>query len=348
VTTSVRSLVWLGADRFELRTVDAPTPGAGELLVEVHLATVCSSDLHTVTGRRLGPHPSVLGHEAVGRVVATGDDERRTVDGRPVRVGDRIVWGVTDSCGTCDRCRRGLSAKCRRLRKVGHEPSDGSWPLSGDYSTHVVLPPGVAVVHVPDEVADAAAAPAACALATAVGAVDALGEVAGRRAGVWGLGLMGLSACVALRAAGAATVTGLDPETGRHPAALRLGADAVAAPGEGLPGPFDVVVEASGVPAAVSAAVEALDVGGHLALVGSVAPAGNVDVDPERLVRRLHTVVGVHNYEPHHLLAAVGLLRGSGDQLAELVAPPVGLGDLPEVLRAPAEGHLRRSVDPRR
>ena len=139
-----RAAVWTGAG-VDLRDVAVPRLGARELLVRVRLATVCGSDLHTVTGRRPGPRPSVLGHEAVGDVVAAGP-------GAGTVVGARIVWTVTASCGACDRCESGRSAKCRSLRKVGHEPFDGAWALSGAYARYIVLPAGVGVVRVPDRV----------------------------------------------------------------------------------------------------------------------------------------------------------------------------------------------------
>ena len=55
-----------------LERVVNPLPGVGECLVELSLATVCGSDLHTVDGRRNGPVPACLGHEGVGRVLAVG------------------------------------------------------------------------------------------------------------------------------------------------------------------------------------------------------------------------------------------------------------------------------------
>ncbi|WP_222844516.1 alcohol dehydrogenase catalytic domain-containing protein [Saccharomonospora sp. CUA-673] len=119
----------------------------------VDLATVCGSDRHTVGGRRSAPCPSVLGHEAVGRVVAAGA-------GAPAAVGERVVWAVTVSCGACDLCRGGRTAKCRRVRKIGHEPFDAGWPLSGGFAGHVVLPAGATVVSVPDGLPDTLAAPA--------------------------------------------------------------------------------------------------------------------------------------------------------------------------------------------
>ncbi|OOL27553.1 dehydrogenase, partial [Rhodococcus rhodochrous] len=157
-----RAAVWTG-DGVDVRDVPVPRLGAGELLVRVRLATVCGSDLHTVAGRRPGPRPSVLGHEAVGDVVAAGP-------GAGTVVGTRVVWTVTASCGACDRCVSGRTAKCRAVRKVGHEPFDGDWALSGGFAHHIVLPAGVGVVRVPDSVPDVVAAPAACATATAVAA----------------------------------------------------------------------------------------------------------------------------------------------------------------------------------
>ena len=101
------------------------------------------------------PTPSVLGHEAVGDVVAIGADGAWTAAGDAVRIGDRVVWSVTVACGACDRCRDGRTAKCRTLRKIGHEPFDTRWPLSGTYGQHVLLPAGTPIARVPDALPDA-------------------------------------------------------------------------------------------------------------------------------------------------------------------------------------------------
>lgn len=47
-------------------------PAPGEIVIQLHFATICGSDLHTYLGRRHEPTPSVLGHEGVGRIVALG------------------------------------------------------------------------------------------------------------------------------------------------------------------------------------------------------------------------------------------------------------------------------------
>ena len=109
-----------------LRTEQLPLPDAlapGEVLVAIDLATICGSDLHTLSGLRQEPTPLILGHEAVGHVVAT---ER--ADLKP---GDRISWSIADSCGTCPACSQHLlPEKCDALFKYGHAPvTDGSNPL---------------------------------------------------------------------------------------------------------------------------------------------------------------------------------------------------------------------------
>lgn len=330
----------------DLARLPVPEPGPGEVVVAVDLATVCGSDLHTVAGHRRAPCPSVLGHEGVGRVVAVGAGGRPDQRGAPVREGQRVVWSVTVACGTCDRCAAGRTAKCRSLAKVGHEPVDGPWPLSGTYATHLLLPAGTAIVAVPDGVPDALAAPAGCAVATVVACLEAAGPVGGRSVVVSGLGMLGLVACWLAASAGA-EVEGHDPVPARRARAAAAGAVRVLDPGDDRHRALsaDVVLELSGAPSAVAAALERADVGGTVVLAGSVSPAGTVSLDPEQLVRRLVTITGVHNYEPRHLATAVDALVDAPEALLDAVAPPVGLDGLARLLTEPA-GSLRSSVAP--
>ncbi|MBP2368002.1 zinc-binding dehydrogenase [Pseudonocardia parietis] len=332
-------------------------PAPGEVLVRVDLATVCGSDLHTTRGHRSSPVPGVLGHEQVGRVVAVGSTPvggtpvgntavgataagaapggpgPRHIDGAPVLVGDRIVWSVAASCGHCRRCRRGLPQKCTDLLKYGHEPLDEAHPLTGGFATHCVLAPGTATVVVPDAVPDLVAAPASCATATVAAVLDAaVLDAAGRlgpgdRVLVTGAGMLGVTA-VAMAARMGAEVVAADPHADRRERALRFGATAaVEVPDAGA---FDVALELSGAAPAVRTCLDSLDVGGTAVLAGSVSPGPAVALDPERTVRGLHTIVGVHNYAPRHLAAAVEFLATEHARFpfAELVGGPWPLEDL--------------------
>ncbi|MGC5165415.1 alcohol dehydrogenase catalytic domain-containing protein [Luteimicrobium sp. DT211] len=350
-STAARAAVWHGGPRVTVERFRLAAPAPDEIVVRVDLATVCGSDRHTVSGRRPGPTPSVLGHEAVGTVMAVGSARPLLLSGEPVRPGDRVVWSVTVACGACDRCRAGRTAKCRSVRKVGHERLDEAWPLSGSYATHVVLPAGTALARVPGALPDAAAAPAACATATVVAAAEAarraVGTLAGKRVLVVGAGMLGLCAAALAAAEGAADVVVTDVDPGRLAAARDFGATATRPAGEVLPA-VDVAFELSGATSAVSAALDALDVGGVLVLVGSVAPAPPLALDPERVVRSWLTVTGVHNYEPRHLQQAVEFLAATQPtrRWERLVEPPVTLDELPELLLGPPTGRPRGSVRP--
>src|SRR6202012_2116289 len=114
-----------------------------------------------------------------------------------LQLGQRVIWSVTLPCGTCDRCLAGVSAKCRAVRKAGHQALDSDWGLSGGYVRHVLLPQGLAIAIVDDDLTDAFAAPGACATATVMAVIERAGVLTGRRVVVLGAGMLGLGAIAA-------------------------------------------------------------------------------------------------------------------------------------------------------
>src|SRR6058998_703318 len=86
----------------EIADLPEPTPGPGEVLVRVAACGICGSDIHGYdgsSGRRVPP--IIMGHEAAGTIAEVGPAVDR------VRVGDRVTFDSTISCGNCDACRRG-------------------------------------------------------------------------------------------------------------------------------------------------------------------------------------------------------------------------------------------------
>ena len=83
-------------------------PGRRDAIVKVELSSICASDLHIRNGAVPRALPgTVLGHEFVGEVVATGSEVRK------VRPGQRVAANVETFCGTCWFCRQGYVNNCR-------------------------------------------------------------------------------------------------------------------------------------------------------------------------------------------------------------------------------------------
>lgn len=343
----MQAQVWVGGPHFETRTYELPDLAPGQAVARIDLATVCGSDIHTVTGRRSGACPSILGHEAVGTLVATGPGGVFDTSGAELNVGDRVVWSVTASCGHCDRCLAGLTAKCRTLMKTGHEPLDGPWGLSGGYASHILLPAELSLVAVPIALSDAAAAPAACATATVMAVLEAAGELSGKRVLVSGAGMLGLVASAAARHRGAASVVVSDVNAERLELAKKFGATATRfATDASQPASFDIAVDLSGAQPALVTALDALDIGGRLVLAGSVSPGPAISVDPERVVRFLLSITGVHNYEPRHLEEAISFLMSTRElyDWDSLVSAPRPATELPALMEPPRGSILRNSM----
>ena len=101
----------------ELREVDVPTPGPGEVLVKVAAAGLCHSDLHLMEwpeGTFPWSLPFTLGHENAGHVAQLGEGVTSLAEGEAVLVYG--PWG----CGACPQCIRGAENLCdRRLERPG-------------------------------------------------------------------------------------------------------------------------------------------------------------------------------------------------------------------------------------
>jgi propanol-preferring alcohol dehydrogenase len=93
----------------ELREVDVPVPGPGEVLVKVAAAGLCHSDLHVMgwpEGKLPWELPFTLGHENAGIVAALGEGATRLAEGDAV-----VVYGPW-GCGACTQCIRGAENLC--------------------------------------------------------------------------------------------------------------------------------------------------------------------------------------------------------------------------------------------
>ncbi len=307
----------------ELTSFPLPQLRGGEALVAVDCCTLCGSDLHSISGARSVPVPTVLGHEIVGHV----EDIQGTVldvNGQPVAIGDRISWSIAASCGDCFFCDVGPRQKCERLFKYGHQQISNDHPLSGGLATHCHLVAGTAIVQVPPSLSDVVASPAGCATATVAAALRTAGTCDGNTVVIHGAGMLGLTAAAMARSRSAANVVVTDPDTERVRQAASFGASQRTldelkdmTDGRGA----DIVLDMSGSPDAMEASIDQLRIGGRLILVGAVFPARPLSLQADQLVRKMLRVEGVHNYEPEDLQAAFEFLADAEGQypFADLV-----------------------------
>ena len=303
-----------------------PALAAGESLVRVRCTTICGSDLHSCFGRRPSLAPSILGHEMVGEIAATGRGGVLDYRGTPLQLGDRVTWSMVWSCGQCFYCRQGLRPKCDRLMKFGHEKLIPGRTLTGGMAEYCHLPPGTAIFRVPSNVPDLVASPANCATATVVAVFRHAGPVTGEVVVIHGAGMLGLTACAMAAAAGAAHVIVIEPDPGRRHRALRFGAD-VALDSAQPPATIvarvhelsagrgaDAGLEFAGYPESIELGVQLLRPGGRLVVAGATFPTRSVQLSAEHIVRRMLRLTGVYNYSPEDLESALVFLAGALDR----------------------------------
>lgn len=252
--------------------IDVPDPAIKDpedAIVRVDAVTICGTDLHILkgdvpevdTGR-------ILGHEAVGTVMALGDQ----VHG--VTVGQRVLVSCISSCGRCRFCKEGRYGQCL---------GGGGWVLGhtidGTQAELVRVPFADHSLHVlPENVSNEDALMLADILPTSYEIGVLAGHVSpGDTVVVVGAGPIGLAALATARLFTPSQVVMVDPAGSRREQALAAGADhAVSSDAEAealvreLTGGLgaDVAIEAVGVPGSFELCTTLVRPGGHVANVG--------------------------------------------------------------------------------
>ncbi|WP_236795486.1 zinc-binding dehydrogenase [Amycolatopsis sp. GM8] len=329
--TTARAAVLVEAGK-PLDIIDVPIPQVepGAVLVETLASTICATDVHRWEGGFGGAvaGPIILGHEMTGRVVRLGEGVSRDSVGEDLAVGDRIIW-AHGFCGQCDQCViEGQPMLCGRPTLYMATPCSAFPYLTGGFAEYCYVFPNAGRVKVPDEVGDAAAAAAACALRTIVHAFDRLGGIDFRQTVViQGAGPLGLFATVLASLSGAFRVIVIGGPSQRLDLAREWGADvtidigAVPDPAErqalvleatgGRGG--DVVIEAAGVPEAFNEGLGLLRVGGRFLVVGPTHGA-TVPFRPMTMIAKQPTIIGVRSAAIAHYGRALSLMRRHRDR----------------------------------
>lgn len=298
----------------ELLQVPVPRPRSGEVLVRVHAASICGTDLHILewnewAGDRVRRLPLTFGHEVAGRVEAVGSEVHHLAPGAFVAAESHLA------CGYCRTCRAGSPHICERLRILGVD-------VDGAFADYVVIPASNAWVV--GEGIDPDAASVMEPFGNAVHAVvGSGGDLEASDVAVIGCGPIGLFAVAIARATGASRLLAVEPNEFRRDLAKRMGADAVIDPaaqdpvasvleatnGRGVP----VVLEMSGNARAIDQGTRMLARGGRMSLLG--LPDGPVTLElNEHVIFKEARLIGVtgremfRTWQQTHTLLASGMV----------------------------------------
>ncbi len=331
------------------------------VLVKVSLATICGSDLHTVSGRRPASLPCILGHEVVGTVALP--TTVCSTDGKPLKVGDRIAWSLTTSCGVCHYCKdKNIPQKCVDMFKYGHSQFIKGSLLSGGFATHIQLVEGTTIFHIPEHITDIEAAPINCALTTVINGLISIGTHSGETAIIHGAGMLGIYASCVLKEKGYSIIAVVDKNPDRLRTAKEFGAthtfninntsiDEIKEITNSITYSrgFDLGIELSGAPSAIPLILDLIGVGGRCLTLGYVYPLENIPIDIHKLVTNCIKVEGVHNYHPSSLKTALDFVSQHRNKypFAELIGDTYPISEIDDAfLHAFYQNAIRIAIDP--
>ncbi|HEX6319714.1 MAG TPA: zinc-binding dehydrogenase [Burkholderiales bacterium] len=305
----MRGAVFLGNRKVELRTFPDPSPGPGEVVIEMKASGMCGSDLkfyrappgeaQKALGLGGNAEPFIAGHEPCGVVVARGPG----VSEREAPIGQRVMDHHYAGCGVCPHCRVGWSQLCRAGITVYGVTAHGG---HADY----LRVPARTLVPLPEELSFAEGAAVACGTGTAYGALRRMHLAGGDSLAVFGQGPVGLSATLLGTAMGARVIA-VETSLDRMSLSRAFGAEATIdaskddpvkairdlTRGEGVA----LALDCTGAAAARKAAVQCVKTWGTACYVGEGGDV-TLDVSPD-LLRRQVTLIGSWTF------SAMGMLE---------------------------------------
>lgn len=279
----------------EFREVAPPAPGPGQVLLRIKRIGVCGSDVHVNHGRHpFTPYPVVQGHEFSALVEAVGEG----VTG--IEPGTKVTATPQEVCGRCRPCLRGDYNICDVLKVWGFQAPGVAQDL--------FVTEAEKIVPLPDSFTfeqGALVEP----VSVAVHSTARAGGLAGRNVAVLGAGPIGIFVAQACRCRGAGRVLitdlsdfrldvagqcGIEAASRADKESLREASDRVFG-GEG----FDVAFECVGVEDTMTQAVDAIQKGGTIVVLGVFGEKPRIDmsVAGDRELRIIGTLM--YKYEDY-------------------------------------------------
>jgi 2-desacetyl-2-hydroxyethyl bacteriochlorophyllide A dehydrogenase len=287
----MKALVLEKYNKLVFKDVPDPEIKSNEVLVKVKACGICGSDVHGLdgsTGRRIPP--MIMGHEASGIVVKTGDEVKGW------KSGDRVTFDSTVYPLNDWYTLEGRYNLSDNREVLGVSP--GQYNRAGAFAEYITIPQHI-LYKIPDNVTFEQAAMVE-AVAVALHSINISGIKTGDRCVVVGTGMIGTFILKLLKLSGASKVIAIDINANRLRLAERSGADhsflstepdiaekiALITNNRGA----DLSFEAVGISESVSIAIDTLRKGGTAVLVGNVS--AKVEFPLQKVVTRELKVLG--------------------------------------------------------
>jgi L-iditol 2-dehydrogenase len=340
-TSRMKAVFLPGNRKVEIRAVEVPTPGPGEVLVAVKASCICRSDLSLYYGNAVvggdAAGACVTGHEPAGEVAAVGPGVKQ------IKAGDRVAIYLGIGCGVCEFCRQGNYFLCPQWTCIGFTANGGN-------AEYIVVPERNCL-KIPDWMSYVAAAISTDAFGTLYSACKKLGISGASLLGIWGLGPMGTAGVLAAKALGARVVV-FDPLAERREFALGLGADRALDPtspevqdelraftdGTGL----TAAIDCSGNTAAHNMALDAVRPFAKVALIGE---ARETTIRPsDQLIRKQVTLMGSWYFSATEYAEILRVLRTADIDLERLATHRFSLDEAETAFRLFDERKTEKAV----
>lgn len=298
---TTRAAVYRGDKSFSIEQIDVPSPGEGEVQIDVAYCGICGTDLHIYLGHmdaRVG-FDRTIGHEMSGVLSAVGSGVETLAEGQ------HVVVRPLDHCGDCPACDAGHEHICHNLKFIGID-TDGAFQQKWNVPAHTV--------HVLPDDLDLSHAALIEPLAVAVHDVDRGKVQPGEDVLVIGGGPIGMLVAMVAREAGA-NVTISEINENRLAFAEKVGfktlnptkTDAAAAIHESTGGKgADVVFEVSGSQPGVELMTAAAATRGRIVMVAIHATKPTIDMF--QFFWREIDLIGARVYRPEDYDKAMALL----------------------------------------
>lgn len=323
-------------DQVETLLVSVPAPKADEVLIEVKASGICGTDIHIYRGDYLGSYPVIPGHEFAGIITAAGPEVTR------FKTGDHAAVEPNIACGNCPACLHNRQNFCENWGAVGVlQP--------GAMAEYALAPEkNVFAIGSLSFREGAFVEPLSCVLH----GVERCGVHMADRVLVIGAGPIGNLLIQTIGSRGASDITVVDRNPARLALAARAGAsrtaDSLDSLDDAAAGAFDVVVDATGVPALMARTVEYARPGGRILLFGVPPQDGRLDLPAFPVFRK---GLSIHSSftSVRNSFQAVRMLQSKAVDVSALVShvlPLERFAEGMEMIEQGKDGVLKVHIDP--